>query len=101
MSVSSSNSTELTCTPRDLSPAQSQAATLMGLGHRQREVARLLDVANETVCRWQRIPAFKLAVCEAQRELIETIRARHIFVVGKAMDELGELLAHPSPVIKL
>jgi hypothetical protein len=80
---------------------QTQAALLVALGRRQREVAKQLGVTHETVCRWNHLPAFESTVVEIQQQLLDSTRARHISLLGQAMDELQELLRHPDPVIKL
>jgi hypothetical protein len=86
---------------RDLSPAQAQAAMLIALGRRQRDVAKLIGVSHETVSRWWHIPDFALAVSENQRGFIGYAQSRHMVLVGKAVDRLEELLDHANPIVKL
>src|SRR3954447_15756889 len=98
--ISSSNPVVAFSRPK-LSPAQAQGAVLIALGRRQREVAKILDVAHETVCRWGHLPEFESTVFRIQEELIESTRARHLALIEEAMNELGQLVRHPSPVIRL
>jgi transcriptional regulator with XRE-family HTH domain len=87
--------------PNKLSPPQAQAALLIALGRRQREVAKLVGVSAETVSRWWHIAEFESAVSDNQRQFIDYTRARHMFLVGKAVDRLEQLLDSSNPVIKL
>ena len=86
---------------RELSPAQAPAAMLIALGRRQRDVAKLVGVSHETVSRWWHIPEFEQAVSQHQQDLIAAGCAKHMALLGKAVDRLEELLDHPNAVIKL
>src|SRR4051794_10323702 len=86
---------------RVLSPAQTQAAMQIAFDRRQREVAKLVGVSHETVSRWWHIPEFEHAVSQHQQDLISAGCAKHMALLGKAVDRLEELLDHPNALIKL
>jgi hypothetical protein len=101
MSQTSSSKAIAPCTGHRLSPMQAQGALLMAMGRRQREVAKLVGVTHETVCRWRHLPEFESTVSRIQGELIDSTRAKHLALIEEAMTELGNLLKHPSPIIRL
>src|SRR5690349_10859161 len=88
-------------TETKLSASQSQAAFLVACGRRKREVATLVNATPETISRWSNIAAFDAAVQEHQQELIDYARARHMALLGKAVDRLEALLDHNNPSIRL
>ena len=88
-------------TGHKLSPMQAQGALLVALGRRQKEVAKLLDIRHETVCRWAQLPEFEFEVARIQQDLVDATRAKHLALMEEAMNQLGELLKHPSPIIRL
>src|SRR4051794_8808977 len=51
MPMISSSNPVVACSGHELSPAQAQGAVLIALGRRQREVAKIVGVTHETVCR--------------------------------------------------
>ena len=86
---------------RPLSAMQKQAALLLAQGRRQSDVARMLGISHETVCRWGRLPEFEAATAKAQHELIDSIRTWHLSLVGRAMERLESLLDHRTPQVQL
>jgi transposase-like protein len=49
----------------DLTPIQERAAVLLAGGHSARDVARQLDVTEQTIGRWRKLPAFIAALAAA------------------------------------
>ena len=59
----------------NLTPIQERAAELLAQGHSSRDVARQLDVSEQTIGRWKKIPAFLAAVAEAGEGIDAALRA--------------------------
>jgi hypothetical protein len=76
----------------DLRPKQVLAATLLVQGQQGRQVAKVLNVSEETVSRWRHRPEFEALMRELLREHIDSVRLGLIALSGEAIGQLHNLI---------
>lgn len=75
-----------------LRPKQVLAATLLVQGQQGRQVAKALNVNEETVSRWRHRPEFQALMRELLQEHIDTVRLGLISLSGEAIAQLHHLI---------
>ncbi|MBL71087.1 MAG: hypothetical protein CML95_06055 [Rhodobiaceae bacterium] len=77
---------------KKLNPKQVLAAELLGHGCRHSEVAKRLDLRNETISRWMAIEAFQSAINQANRALVSSILGDTTNLINKCHQAISEAL---------
>jgi len=86
---------------RELAPRQVLAATMLVEGRRGRDVAKALNVSEETVSRWRHRPEFEALTRELLRQHVDAVRLGLIALTGEAIGQLHNLINGFSDRISL
>ena len=86
---------------RELRPKQVLAATLLVQGQQGRQVAKALNVTEETVSRWRHRPEFQALMRELLREHVASVQLGMIALTGEAIGQLHNLVHAFSDTVSL
>ena len=77
---------------KKLNETQIIAAHLLGAGHKPKDIAKKLEVREETLSRWRGQSSFDKVVTAANNDLIDTIIDRQKALLSLAQDTIEETL---------
>ena len=77
---------------KKLNETQLIAAHLLGAGHKPKDIAKKLNVREETLSRWRGQSLFDKVVIAANNDLIDTIIDRQKALLSLAQDTIEETL---------
>lgn len=82
--------------PKELTPAQVRAVAAIVAARDLREAAKQCNVAERTLWRWCELEPFKLALAEAEANLIDFAMRRTLQLQELAIDTIAAILADTS-----
>ena len=68
------------------------AISLLLAGRSGRDIAKEIDVQEQSISRWKQLPSFKTALEEGQAEILKSSKCKLIALFEKSLDTLAESL---------